>query len=207
MEASQSNPATPITWSRSYAELFAGRWHGARRWAVEASLIIGGSALLALSAQIALPIGPVPVTLQTLAVLIIGATFGARRAVACVLLYLCEGALGLPVFAAGGAGVARLLGPTAGYLWAFPVAAALVGFLVQRGWDRRRGTALAALLAADLIILGCGVAWLSPTLGWSAALKAGFLPFVWWNGMKLLLAAATLPAARRLVDELVASGG
>jgi len=140
--------------------------------------------------------------MQTFAVLVIGATYGSRRGAATLLTYLAEGAAGLPVFAGLGAGAIRLVGPTAGYLWAFPVAAFVVGYLVERGWDRRVWTSLLALLAGDCLILLCGFAWLAIAtgMGHRAAWIAGVAPFLVFNALKIGLTATALPLGRRMID-------
>src|SRR6185503_6906981 len=117
-------------------------------------LIVGASVVTALAAQLAIPLpwSPVPITGQTFAVLLSGAVLGARRAFLAQVLYLAEGAIGLPVFAGGALGVAKLLGPTGGYLIAFPFAAALTGWLAQRGWDRHVSTMFVAMLLGSSVI-------------------------------------------------------
>src|SRR3989304_3663380 len=126
-------------------------------------LILAGSRLVALCAQISLllPFSPVPVTGQTFAVLLLGATLGARRSAAALLLYLAEGAAGLPVFAPVGApGLARLLGPPAGSPWAYPLAAFLAGKILETSLERRVATLIAPLLAAEAVIFSYGTVWL-----------------------------------------------
>src|SRR5438093_5499711 len=117
-------------------------------------LVASASLVTALGAQLAIPLpwSPVPITGQTFAVLLTGAVLGARRGFLAQALYLAEGAMGLPVFAGGAAGVAKLMGPTAGYLIAFPFAAMLTGALAERGWDRRFLTMLAAMLLGSAVI-------------------------------------------------------
>jgi biotin transport system substrate-specific component len=167
--------------------------------AQNALLVVGGSLFVALCAQISLPLplSPVPVTGQTFAVLLLGAALGARRSAAALVLYLMEGAAGLPVFAPGALpGLARLLGPTGGYLLAFPLAAFVVGLLVER-LPRRAPYWLGAVLLAEVIIFSFGVAWLKlvAPMSWTAALAAGLLPFVPGELLKIALVAACLPAS------------
>jgi len=164
------------------------------------ALVAGGSLLVALAAQIAvpLPFTPVPWTLQPLAVLLVGALLGARRGAAALAAYLVEGAAGLPVFAGGAFGVAPLLGPTAGYLVGFVPAAFVTGFLAERGWDRRFVTTWAAMALGSATLFAFGVAWLSRFVGWQGALAAGLLPFVVGDVFKQLLAAVLLPSMWRL---------
>jgi biotin transport system substrate-specific component len=161
-------------------------------------LVIGGSLLVALSAQVAIPLPgtPVPITGQTLAVLLVGVLLGAARGAMTLALYLLEGALGLPFFAEGKAGVATLfLLPSAGYLWSFPIAAALVGHLAERGWDRRPGTTFLAMVAGNLVIYAAGLAWLARLVGGENALSMGMLPFLPGDVLKIALATLLLPAA------------
>lgn len=166
-----------------------------------ALLIFGASVVTALAAQIAVPLPwtPVPITGQTFAVVLSGAVLGARRAALAQILYLAEGALGLPVFAAGGAGIANLLGPTGGYLVAFPIAAAITGTLAQRGWDRHFGTMLVAMLAASTAIFAFGLLWLARFVPAGQLLGAGLLPFLPGDLIKSTLAALAFPAAWRLL--------
>jgi len=172
--------------------------------AQNALLVVAASLFVALCAQISLPLpfSPVPVTGQTFAVLLLGATLGSRRACAALLLYLAEGAIGLPVFAPGGLpGLARLFGPTGGYLFAFPVAAFALGWMMERpeaSGPRQWWLWLAAAFAAELFILFAGTAWLwlaVPLPGWSEAARLGLLPFLPGSLVKVFLVAACLPAS------------
>ncbi|WP_309570224.1 biotin transporter BioY [Deinococcus sp.] len=160
------------------------------------ALIAGGAVLIALLSQVEIPLKPVPITLQTLGVLLVGAALGARRGAASLGTYLAAGAVGLPVFAGGGAGLAKFAGPTGGYLIGFLLAATLVGFLVQRfALDRRvLGTALAMLLGT-IVIYAVGLPWLSVTtsLHGRALFTAGLTPFLLGDTLKLALAALLLP--------------
>ncbi len=177
------------------------------RLAVDAGLIVLGSLVVAGLAQIEIHLGftPVPVTGQTLGVLLVGAALGPTRGGAALLLYLGEGALGLPFFAGATGGVSRLAltSVTGGYLWGFVVAAALVGYLAQRGWDRSLGSAIGAMLLGSVVIYLVGVPWLAGALGVPAqeALELGLYPFVLGDLIKLGIAAALLPAAWRLVGD------
>jgi biotin transport system substrate-specific component len=164
-------------------------------------IITGGSLLVAALAQvrIALPFTPVPITGQTFGVLLVGAALGARRGAAALGLYLLQGIVGLPVFAAGASGLAYLTGPTGGYLVGFVFAAFLVGLLAARGLDRRVPGALLAFLAGEVVIYLFGVAWLSVHLGIPHAITAGLLPFLLGDALKLAAAGLVLPAAWTLV--------
>lgn len=163
------------------------------------ALIFGGSALLALSAQFAfrIPISPVPVTGQTLVVLMIGMAYGSRLGLATVCAYLLEGGMGLPVFANGAAGWPVLIGPTGGYLIGFAAAAFILGLLAERGFGRGPvSTALAMLVGTALIYL-FGATWLGQFIGMGKAIAAGVLPFLYGDVLKLVVAAGLMPLAWR----------
>jgi len=160
----------------------------------QATLAIAGSLLLAVSAHVKVPFWPVPMTMQTFVVLMIGATYGRNLAVATVAAYLIEGAIGLPFFAASG-GVAILVGPTAGYLFGFLVAAGLVGQLANRGMGRTVPTAVLIFIAGDAAIFLCGVGWLSTIIGIDKAVAGGLAPFMLAEAVKIALACALLPMA------------
>ena len=163
-------------------------------------LIVGASLANAAAAQLAIPVpwSPVPITGQTFAVLLCGATLGARRAFAAQVLYLVEGAAGLPFFAGGAGGAVVFAGPTAGYLLAFPFAAAVTGWLAARGWDRNFLGTLAAMLFGSAVIFALGLAVLSRFVPADQLLAAGLLPFIPGDLIKSSLAALAFPAAWRL---------
>ena len=169
-------------------------------FAYDLVLIAAGSVLVALAAQVAvpLPFTPVPWTLQPLAVLLVGALLGARRGAAALVAYLAEGASGMPVFAGGAFGISPLMGPTAGYLFGFVPAAFVTGFLAERGWDRRFFSTWAAMALGSATLFAFGVAWLSRFVGWQGAIAAGFTPFVVGDLLKQVLAALLLPSLWRL---------
>src|SRR5262249_7911620 len=146
-----------------------------QRAATQVLLVIAGSAIIAIAAQIAVPIPftPVPLTLQPLAVLLVGVVLGATRGSAAAALYLLEGAAGLPVFAQGHGGALWLIGPTAGYLLSYPLAAFAAGWFSERGWGSTVLRALAGMLAALAIIYAGGWAWLAILTGPSAAFTMG----------------------------------
>lgn len=173
----------------------------ARKRELSLALVALGSLVVAVSAQIAIPLPwtPVPISGQTLGVLLVGAALGWRRGALSLALYLAEGAAGLPVFAGGAAGVVHLMGPTAGYLWSFPFVAALVGWLAEHGWDRRLWTAVLAMALGELTVYGFGVPWLARFVGWEHVWTMGFWPFMPGAVIKLGVAAAALPFAWRLV--------
>lgn len=169
----------------------------------DASLILGGSLLVALCARIQAPTWPVPITLQPFAVLLVAAALGSRRGALAMIAYLAQGAAGLPVFAMPPySGPLYLAGPTAGFLVGFVPAAYFVGLLAQRGWDRRFHTAAAAMALGQLIILGFGFGWLATGFGLAGAFEAAVAPFLLGDVLKILLAAAALPIAWRLLHGL-----
>jgi len=160
--------------------------------------VIVGTLFLALSSQIEVPMVPVPVTMQTFAVTLVGALFGARLGALTVLAWLGEAMLGLPVLAGGAGGIVHFTGPTAGYLAAFPVMAAMVGFLAGRGWDAHRPLlAFASMLAANALCLLMGAAWLSSLIGVEKAITFGVTPFFLGAILKSALGAASLVALHR----------
>jgi len=172
---------------------------GALRAAV---LMVVGTVALWLSAKIQVPLIPVPITMQTLVVLVIGVAYGWKLGGATMLLYLAEGAVGLPVFAGNwseGGGVHHLYGPTAGYLIGFAVAAAICGSLAERGWDRSLLKAGAAMVIGNLVIYALGLTWLAIQIGMADALKYGLLPFLVGDALKILLGACLLPGTWRLI--------
>jgi biotin transport system substrate-specific component len=162
-----------------------------------AMLAVGGTLLLAASAKVQVPFYPVPMTLQSLAVLVIGAAYGARLAAATVALYLAEGLIGLPVFAGFVAGPAYMAGPTGGYLVGFLAAAALVGWLAERGWDRDWLRLIAAMILGHVALFAPGFLWLAAPLGVERAWAVGVAPFYAATALKTLLAAALVGAAWR----------
>lgn len=169
-----------------------------------AALALIGSLLLAASAKVQVPFYPVPMTMQTFVVLVLGMVYGWRLGGATVVLYLAEGAAGLPVFAGTpekGIGLAYLLGPTGGYLLGFAVAAAVCGWLAERGWDRNALTTALAMLIGNVVIYVPGLLWLGTVVGWDKpVLEWGMTPFLLGDAAKLALAAAALPLTWKLVQ-------
>lgn len=162
-----------------------------------ARLVAIGAAFLALTASswIEVPMVPVPMTMQTLAVLLVGALFGWRLGAAVILVWLTAGAFGLPVFAGGAGGIAHLVGPTGGYLAGFLLAAMLTGYLAERGWNAwRPAHAFLAMLLAHVVCLGLGGAWLAFWMGPEPALAKGVVPFLAGAVVKSALAVAILRA-------------
>lgn len=172
-------------------------------------LVLGAAALMGVLAQLAIPFVPVPITGQTLGVLLLGALLGSRRGALALVAYLAEGLAGLPVYANGAsawtpssAGVPTIVGPTAGYLLSFPVAAFVVGALAERGWDRRLWTAAAAMVVGQAVIYLGGLSWLTQLVGPGRAVELGLLPFLAGDAVKLLAATLALPAGWRLLRGL-----
>lgn len=165
-----------------------------------ACLVLGGSIILAVSAQIAfpLPFSPVPISLQTMAVLSIGVLLGAKRAFLAVSLYLLEGICVLPVFANGASGIVYLLGATGGYLLGFIPAATLVGWMAEKKMDRKFRSALLAMLLGEVVIFSCGIAWLAIIFGGEKALLFGLFPFIPGEIVKIILAGFLLPVGWKL---------
>jgi len=160
-------------------------------WQVGA--VVLGTLFLALSSYIEVPMVPVPVTMQTFAVTLIGALYGWRLGAITIAAWLVEGAVGFPVLSGGAAGVVHFVGPTGGYLFAFPLVGALVGWLAERGWNGNKVLlAFAAMLLGNLACLILGTAWLAVMIGAEQAVTFGFLPFLLGGLLKSALGAATL---------------
>jgi biotin transport system substrate-specific component len=161
--------------------------------------------IVAAQVSIPLPFTPVPFTLQPMIVLLGGAALGARLGMTSQVLYLALGIAGLPVFAASPVlpqGFARLLGPTGGFLMSYPFAAFAAGYLAERGFDRRYLLSVVAMGAALAIVFACGVAWMAwgvPHLGLATAVRAGLVPFLPADIIKVFAAATVLPTAWRLL--------
>ena len=171
-------------------------------WTRSISLVFVFSLLTALAAQIVIPIGPVPITAQTFAVLLTGALLGSRLGAMAMIVYLLEGASGLPFFYGGHGGITHLLGPTGGYLVAFPAAAFVTGAFAENGWDKRFVTAVAAMVVGSLIIILAGWAWFSLVTNTSpfAAFKVTVAPFIIGDIIKIILAAGMLPLGWHLLN-------
>ncbi len=163
------------------------------------ALVLGASLLIALAAQIAIPIPftPVPLTMQPLAVLIVGVVLGSRRGAAAAILYLLEGLSGLPVGAQGHGGPLWLIGPTAGYLYSYPLAAFIAGWFSERGWGNNIVRAFCAMLIALAVIYIGGWSWLALISGPLTAFHMGVAPFLIADIIKIAIGAALLPYAQR----------
>lgn len=164
----------------------------------QAGIVVGASLFIALCAHLTLPLAPVPLTLQNFAVLVVGLTLGSRRGFAALMLYLLEGASGLPVFSPTGmGGIAQLLGPTGGFLMSYPFVAALAGWIFEHG-QRTFARAAVAALAGEIVLFAAGIGWLTLlTHSFLYALRAGFYLFVFAEVMKIMFAAAVAARLRR----------
>jgi len=166
----------------------------------QVALILLGSLLIAISAQIQVPFWPVPMTMQSFMVLMIGATYGWRLGGATIAAYLIEGAVGLPVFAGLAGGAQHLVGPTAGYLAGFVIGAMVSGYLTGLGLGRTVMSALAVFLAGVVAIFALGLAWLSVQFGIEKAIAVGLMPFIFSEPTKIALATVLLPSCWKLVS-------
>lgn len=174
----------------------------AARLAAQLLLAIAGTLVLTLAAKTKVLLGPVDISMQTLAVFLIAAAFGMRLGVTTLLLYMAEGAMGLPVFQSTpekGIGIAYMLGSTGGYLAGFVVMAAIVGWAADRGWDRHPVKLFNAMLVAEIVMLAMGFAWLALLIGAEKSWQFGVLPFIFGDLIKVALAASLVPAAWSLL--------
>jgi biotin transport system substrate-specific component len=177
--------------------------YGSARLVAYAGFAILGSLILWASAKISVPFWPVPMTLQTGAVALLAAAYGWRLGLATVVLYLLEGAVGIPVFEgtpAKGIGLAYMVGTTGGYLIGFAVAAAIVGWFVDQSGDRKPIKLFGAMVLGDAFVFALGLLWLGTVVGWDKpVLEWGLYPFVLGDLVKLALAACLVSAGARLV--------
>lgn len=173
-----------------YVPALAQRWFPARTWLRECAVVVGGAALVAALAQVSVPLWPVPLTGQTVGVLLVGSWLGFSRGGAALTLYVAAGTAGLPIFAGGAWGFAALAGPTGGYLVGFVVAAALAGFMAEAGLMKTFPRAVPSLFVASMPIHAFGLVWLSRFVPESALLDVGVWPFVAFDPIKIGLAAA-----------------
>ena len=174
-------------------------WLRGGSWGRRIALVLTGTLFLAVCSWVEVPMVPVPMTMQTFGIVLIGALFGWRLGGATVITYLIVGAAGLPVFAGGASGVQHLLGETAGYLCGFVAAAIIVGWLADRGLTRSVLSSFAVMVLGHAVILAPGVAWLAVgiELGWAEAAAVGMTPFLLGMVVKAALATACLHAAQR----------
>lgn len=175
---------------------------GAARLATQLLLAIVGTLVLTLSAKTKVVLGPVDISMQTLAVFLIAAAFGMRLGVATLLLYMAEGAMGFPVFQSTpekGIGIAYMVGSTGGYLAGFVVMAAIVGWAADRGWDRHPIKLFNAILVAETVMMAMGFAWLALLIGPEKSWQFGVVPFIVGDLIKVALAASLVPAVWSLL--------
>ena len=167
-------------------------------------LVVAASAIIAIAAQIAIsvPFSPVPLTMQPLAVLLVGVILGSKRGAAAAILYLLEGASGAPVFAQLHGGAVWLAGATAGYLWSYPFAAFIAGWFSEKNWGSTIAPAVAGMLVALGVIYLGGWSWLAVLTGARNAFVAGVAPFVIADVVKIAIAAALLPQAQRVIAKV-----
>ncbi|AEJ41131.1 BioY protein [Sulfobacillus acidophilus TPY] len=177
----------------------AALWPLKKNIAGQVALVVAGSLLVALLAQVSIPLPftPVPVTGQTLGVLLVGGALGSRLGAASLALYLGEGAIGLPVFAGGVGGLP--VGPTGGYLVGFVLMAYVVGYLAERGWDRSWGRSFLAMVLGEIVLYAVALPWLGLFVGMHRVLALGFLPFISGDALKMMIAGGLFPAAWKLV--------
>lgn len=174
----------------------------------DAILVVGGAALTAALAQVTIhsafgvPLWPVAITGQTLAVLLVGASLGAVRATLSMVLYALLGVVGLPVFSDGDSGLSQILGPSGGYIIGFVFAAAFTGWLASRKWDRRILAGMASFVAGSIVVFAFGLPWLAISLGYDLqqTLEGGLYPFIVGGFIKAAIAAAVLRTAWFVVD-------
>lgn len=174
------------------------------RIATQIFLAVAGSLLLAVSARMKVVLGPVDMSLQTLVVFLIAIAYGRKLAVATVLLYLAEGAMGFPVFQSTpekGIGIAYMLGSTGGYLAGFVAMAAIVGWAADRGWDRSPVKLFGAVLTAEVVMMAMGFAWLATLIGVEKSWQFGVVPFIVPDLIKVALASALAPAIWALLPK------
>jgi len=162
-----------------------------RRWAYVALALLGTVVLYA-SAKVSVPFYPVPMTLQTMAIVVIAAAYGWRLGLATILLYLAEGALGLPVFSGTpekGIGLAYMMGTTGGYLFGFIIQTVIVGWFAERGGDRQPVRMFLVMAVSDALVIAIGYLWLSRMIGTDKALAFGVVPFLLGDAFKIAIAA------------------
>ena len=161
-------------------------------------LILFGTLLLTISAKVQVPFWPVPMTMQTFVVFLIGSTYGVRLSFLTLVAYLIEGALGLPVFAAGG-GIVYLTGPTAGYLFGMTIAAAAISYFANMGYSTSYIKSLISIMIGSIIIFTLGVLYLGSIIGYTKAIQAGLLPFIPSELFKIVLAVLLIPTLHKII--------
>ncbi len=169
------------------------------------ALVVGGTAFLALMAQIAVPVpgSPVPVTGQTLGALLLGSAYGASLGFTTFATYLLVGFIGAPVFASGAHGLSRITGATGGYIVGMLLASLITGYLAGRKWDQKIFTVIPTMLIGDLVIFSAGLFWLHHSLHatWATTFKFGFTPFIVGEVIKIAIASTAMPTLWRFVPK------
>ena len=161
-------------------------------------LILFGTLLLTISAKVQVPFWPVPMTMQTFVVFLIGSTYGVRLSFLTLVAYLIEGALGLPVFATGG-GIVYLTGPTAGYLFGMTIAAAVISYFANMEYSTSYIKSFISIMISSIIIFACGVLYLGSIIGYTKAIQAGLLPFIPSELFKIALAVLLIPTLHKII--------
>lgn len=194
----------PQATSQSLAPSFSPLRLHERSFLWQVAAVAAGTLILALSSHVEVPMVPVPMTMQTFAVTLVGALYGWRLGAITIVAWLAQAAIGFPVLAGGSGGLHHFAGPTAGYLFAFPIVGGLVGWLAERGWNGKRVIlAFAAALIGNALCLALGAIWLAGMIGLEQAIALGVTPFVLGGVLKSALAAAALKAsssARRVTQ-------
>ncbi len=162
-------------------------------------LVFIGTLILTISAKVQVPFWPVPMTMQTFVVFLIGMTYSIRLSFLTLLAYLAEGAIGLPVFAAGG-GLMYLSGPTAGYLYGMLIAVVIISYFANKGYSSSYFKSLLSLLIASVVIFGCGILYLGSIIGFEKAIQAGLLPFIPSEIFKIVLAVLIIPNIQKFIN-------
>ena len=181
---------------------FAGDANSKKNLLAKIFLAAIGSLFLTISAKVQVPFYPVPMTMQTLVVLLIGMSYGLSLGAVTISLYIMQGVFGLPVFANGG-GVGYLIGPTGGYIVGFLISSILLGFLANRGWGKTWKTTAIAMILGVCIIFLIGVSWLSVYIGLMPAVLNGFLPFIYADCLKIIIACVVMPTAWAKVNKIL----
>ena len=163
-------------------------------------LALFGTVLLAISAKVQVPFWPVPMTMQTFVIFLIGMTYGVRLSFVTVALYLFEGAAGLPVFASGG-GIAYLTGPTAGYLYGMLLASVVISYLADLGFSKTYFKSFISLTIGSIIIFAVGIIYLGSIIGYQKAIAAGLFPFIPSELFKIALAVALIPTVQKVIKK------
>tara|TARA_Y100000746_G_scaffold151816_1_gene130143 strand:- start:748 stop:1311 length:564 start_codon:yes stop_codon:yes gene_type:complete len=173
-------------------------FQGINQNVINVLLILFGTLLLTISAKVQVPFWPVPMTMQTFVVFLIGSTYGVRLSFLTLVAYLIEGAMGLPVFAAGG-GILYLTGPTAGYLYGMTIAAVIISYFANQGYSTSYLKSFISIIIGSAIIFALGVLYLGSIIGYNKAIQAGLLPFIPSELFKIVLAVLLIPTLNKFI--------